>query len=62
MTLKWIKIGIIFLSGCIAFSLAQAATGNGSRIVWMNGEINDAACNIAMESRDQVIDMGISIW
>lgn len=58
MTLTGLKKGLFFLAVCIAFPLAQAAP-QGAGTVTMNGEITDAACTIAMESRDQVIDMGV---
>lgn len=58
--MKWTfsTYGTFFLLGCVASLSAQAAT-SGTGSVTMNGEIIDAACTIAMESRDQVIEMGV---
>ncbi len=56
--LRWLKKGLFFLSGCIVFPVAQAAS-SGSGTVTMNGEITDAACSIAMDSQEQIIDMGV---
>lgn len=50
--------GMLFLSLFIVLPIAKAAPA-GSGTVTMNGEITDAACNIAMESQDQVINMGV---
>lgn len=50
--------GMLFLSFFIVLPIAKAAS-TGSGTVTMNGEITDAACNIAMESQDQVINMGV---
>lgn len=58
MILRWLKSSAFFLSGCVAFSTAQAAS-NGEGTVTLNGEITDAACSIAMDSREQIIDMGV---
>lgn len=58
MTLKLLTQGLFLLSGCVA-STAALCTSEGAGRVTLNGEITDAACTIAMDSRDQVIDMGI---
>lgn len=58
MILRWLKSSAFFLSGCVAFSTAQAGS-NGEGTVTLNGEITDAACSIAMDSREQIIDMGV---
>ncbi|MEY1474185.1 fimbrial protein [Providencia manganoxydans] len=48
----------LLLATSFTSPLAHAA-GQGAGTVTMNGEITDAACTIAMESRDQIIDMGV---
>lgn len=57
MRILTLSKGMLFISLFIVPPIAQAASA-GSGTVTMNGEITDAACNIAMESQDQVINMG----
>lgn len=52
---KW---SLCFLVTSFTSPLVFAA-GQGAGSVTLNGEITDAACTIAMDSRDQVIDMGV---
>lgn len=49
----------LFISGLSPFIAQAAPVNEGGGTVTINGEIVDAACAIAMESRDQAIDMGI---
>ena len=49
----------LFIIMSSPFISHAAPVNQGGGTVTMNGEIIDAACAIAMESRDQVIDMGI---
>ncbi len=55
ITKMWV-ISLLINGFALPFSQA-AMMGEGT--VTLNGEITDAACSIAMNSRDQVIDMGV---
>ncbi|MTC61460.1 type 1 fimbrial protein [Providencia rustigianii] len=48
---------ILFINTFIVFSVHAIEYGAGR--VTMVGEITDAACTISMDSRDQIIDMGV---